>query len=299
MTEADHLAEIPPSAEETATRSPEATSRATSHHLAGECADLASEAAVELDRLARDGRATSDTGPGGPSLSPLARGEPVAEPAQRRYPDDLRPSSTTISRVRFTESARPRGSTRRCATRCSRGANGSARCSLSRPRARWPRPEPPADGRGDRVDPHVFADPRRPARDGRRRARRGRPTCHIAFGENVAILAGDGLFAEATGWFFEQSGGSARTGAGGASRAFARDQRRRHGRRPVRRRHRAPTTSTRPRFATCTAEDRATDRRQHRVAPLLLGASEGSTIALAPFAGSLASCSRLSTTSST
>ena len=27
--------------------------------------------------------------------------------------------------------------------------------------------------------------------------RRGRPTCHIAFGENVAILAGDGLFAEA------------------------------------------------------------------------------------------------------
>jgi geranylgeranyl diphosphate synthase type II len=27
--------------------------------------------------------------------------------------------------------------------------------------------------------------------------RRGRPTCHRAFGENIAILAGDGLFAEA------------------------------------------------------------------------------------------------------
>jgi geranylgeranyl diphosphate synthase, type II len=27
--------------------------------------------------------------------------------------------------------------------------------------------------------------------------RRGRPTCHVAHGENVAILAGDGLFAEA------------------------------------------------------------------------------------------------------
>ena len=27
--------------------------------------------------------------------------------------------------------------------------------------------------------------------------RRGRPTCHLAFGEDVAILAGDGLFAEA------------------------------------------------------------------------------------------------------
>lgn len=27
--------------------------------------------------------------------------------------------------------------------------------------------------------------------------RRGRPTCHVAFGEDVALLAGDGLFAEA------------------------------------------------------------------------------------------------------
>lgn len=29
--------------------------------------------------------------------------------------------------------------------------------------------------------------------------RRGKPTCHIAYGEDVAILAGDGLFAEALG----------------------------------------------------------------------------------------------------
>jgi geranylgeranyl diphosphate synthase type II len=29
--------------------------------------------------------------------------------------------------------------------------------------------------------------------------RRGRPTCHVAFGENVAILAGDALYAEAFG----------------------------------------------------------------------------------------------------
>jgi geranylgeranyl diphosphate synthase type II len=29
------------------------------------------------------------------------------------------------------------------------------------------------------------------------RLRRGRPTCHVAFGEDVAILAGDGLYAEA------------------------------------------------------------------------------------------------------
>jgi len=29
--------------------------------------------------------------------------------------------------------------------------------------------------------------------------RRGKPTCHLAYGEDVAILAGDGLFAEALG----------------------------------------------------------------------------------------------------
>ena len=27
--------------------------------------------------------------------------------------------------------------------------------------------------------------------------RRGQPTCHVKFGEDVAILAGDGLYAEA------------------------------------------------------------------------------------------------------
>jgi geranylgeranyl diphosphate synthase type II len=34
--------------------------------------------------------------------------------------------------------------------------------------------------------------------------RRGRPTCHVAFGEDVAILAGDGLFAEAFGLVIEK-----------------------------------------------------------------------------------------------
>jgi geranylgeranyl diphosphate synthase type II len=37
--------------------------------------------------------------------------------------------------------------------------------------------------------------------------RRGRPTSHVAFGENVAILAGDGLFAEALRLLTEQQGG--------------------------------------------------------------------------------------------
>jgi geranylgeranyl diphosphate synthase, type II len=37
--------------------------------------------------------------------------------------------------------------------------------------------------------------------------RRGRPTSHVVYGENVAILAGDGLFAEAVRLFAEQQEG--------------------------------------------------------------------------------------------
>ena len=40
--------------------------------------------------------------------------------------------------------------------------------------------------------------------------RRGLPTSHVKFGEDVAILAGDGLFAEAVRLFCEQPGGPAR-----------------------------------------------------------------------------------------
>jgi len=36
--------------------------------------------------------------------------------------------------------------------------------------------------------------------------RRGQPTAHVKFGEDVAILAGDGLFAEAIGLFCKQPG---------------------------------------------------------------------------------------------
>ena len=37
--------------------------------------------------------------------------------------------------------------------------------------------------------------------------RRGRPTCHVAYGEDVAILAGDGLFAEAMRLVLERQTG--------------------------------------------------------------------------------------------
>ncbi|MCW3066544.1 MAG: Polyprenyl synthetase [Solirubrobacterales bacterium] len=52
--------------------------------------------------------------------------------------------------------------------------------------------------------------------------RRGRPTCHKAFGENVAILAGDGLYAEAFRLLLtEQRGEPARVLAAGAELAAA------------------------------------------------------------------------------
>ncbi len=37
--------------------------------------------------------------------------------------------------------------------------------------------------------------------------RRGRPTSHVVYGENVAILAGDGLFAEALTLFCDRQTG--------------------------------------------------------------------------------------------
>ncbi|HET6495166.1 MAG TPA: polyprenyl synthetase family protein, partial [Thermoleophilia bacterium] len=38
--------------------------------------------------------------------------------------------------------------------------------------------------------------------------RRGRPTCHVAYGEDIAILAGDGLFAEAFHILLERQEGA-------------------------------------------------------------------------------------------
>jgi geranylgeranyl diphosphate synthase, type II len=52
--------------------------------------------------------------------------------------------------------------------------------------------------------------------------RRGRPTCHVAFGEDVAILAGDGLYAEAFRLLLsEQQGDPARVLAAAAELALA------------------------------------------------------------------------------
>ena len=65
----------------------------------------------------------------------------------------------------------PPGSRRRCATACWPAASASGPCSRSptAARLRAANGRRAAARRGDRADPHLLADPRRPARDGRRR----------------------------------------------------------------------------------------------------------------------------------
>ena len=108
----------------------------------------------------------------------------VDEALGRFVPDDARRATT----------ARP-GWPRRCGTACSAAASGSGRCSgLLAAEACGGDPRRGAAGglrRGD--GPHLFADPRRPAGMDDDDLRRGRPTCHKAFDEATAILAGDGL----------------------------------------------------------------------------------------------------------
>ena len=65
--------------------------------------------------------------------------------------------------------------------------------------------------------------------------RRGRPTSHVVHGEGVAILAGDGLFAEAIRIFCPR--GEPGRGPRSARRARAGDRGGGHGRGPVPRRH--------------------------------------------------------------
>ena len=48
-----------------------------------------------------------------------------------------------------------------------------------------------------RDDPHDVADPRRPAGDGQRRLPPRKPTNHVLYGDDVAILAGDAMLSTA------------------------------------------------------------------------------------------------------
>ena len=95
--------------------------------------------------------------------------------------------------------------------------------------------------------------------------RRGLPTSHVKFGEDVAILAGDGLFAEAVRLFCEQPGEPARVLAALRELAGATGVDGMVGGQYVdvigaERRRRGPARPAR-------AEDRPADRRQRRRRP--------------------------------
>ena len=128
---------------------------------------------------------------------------------------------------------------RRCGTRSAAAASGSGRCSASR------RPRPPAAASATALPAalalelvHTFSlvHDDLPAMDDDDE-RRGRPSAHVAFGEGVALLAGDALLAEA----FRL----ALTLRPARARARARRGRARDDRRPVPRHHRAPTSRSR------------------------------------------------------
>ena len=131
--------------------------------------------------------------------------------------------------------------------------------------------------------------------------RRGQPTCHVKFGEDVAILAGDGLYAEAFRHLLDAPALGARAGAAAARGAGGGDRRERDGGRAVRRRQRRGRRAGRPAL-----------RRLHELKTgRLIGASVLCVLLLGgdrrtcdnlPFAvsrPSWACCSRSSTTSST
>ncbi len=89
--------------------------------------------------------------------------------------------------------------------------------------------------------------------------RRGRPTCHVVYGEDVAILAGDGLFSEAFRLVLDRQEADQRHAARRGRRDRARHRGGRHGRRPVHGRRRPGRRPRRP-----ARDARAQDRQAHR-----------------------------------
>ena len=210
--------------------------------LVERCAELAGRVGGELDAP----RAGARGGPGAALVS--------TTPAV--YPLSSRSRSTpTSSRCASRTRLGPPASRRRCATRCWRAASGSARC--------WRSPPPRRSGATRRevlpfaaaiemIHTYSLIHDDLPAMDDDE-LRRGQPTCHVAFGEDVAILAGDGLFAEALRLALRgaarRAGARARRGA----RAVERGRRRRHGRRPVPRRDGAGRSRRPTSCAACTS----------------------------------------------
>ena len=221
--------------------------------LAAEAGELSQEAVEETNRRAREAAAADA------SRHPLRapRGPPLM------YPEDLRDLvDAALAELRFSPAPRTAGLEE--AMRYSLLAGGKRVrpvLALATARALGAPPERflPVASR-DRADPHLLADPRRPAGDGRRRPaprqadlpqalRRGRRDPR----RRRPLRRGGAPLLRAA----RRPG----PGAGGAARAGRRDRGRRHGRRPVRRRDRRRARRRGPARAA-RAEDRPADLRQ-------------------------------------
>jgi geranylgeranyl diphosphate synthase, type II len=139
--------------------------------------------------------------------TPSEAPQPVAAST---YPDDLRDLvDSYLDTLRF--SAIPDTEGIEEAMRYSLLAGGKRiRPVLALATARSLRMEPesvlPAAGALELIHTYSLIHDDLPAMDDDE-LRRGRPTSHVVYGENVAILAGDGLFAEAVRLFCEQQEG--------------------------------------------------------------------------------------------
>ena len=129
------------------------------------------------------------------------------------YPDDLRGAvDAELERLRFSASAPTAGLEE--AMRYSLLAGGKrVRPVLALATARALGAEPqrflPVAAAIELIHTYSLIHDDLPAMDDDE-LRRGQPTAHVKFGEDVAILSGDGLFAEAVRLFCEQPGDPAR-----------------------------------------------------------------------------------------
>ena len=131
-------------------------------------------------------------------------------PAATTYPDDLRDLvEAYLDGLRF--SAIPDTAGIEEAMRYSLLAGGKRirpvlALATARSLGRAPESVLPAAGALELIHTYSLIHDDLPAMDDDE-LRRGRPTSHVVYGENVAILAGDGLFAEAVRLFCEQQEG--------------------------------------------------------------------------------------------
>ena len=178
--------------------------------LATRCAELASQAAVELDRLAGVGRRGIASRARRSCSDPVRIGVAGELAEHGAYPEQLRQAvDEYLGGLRFSVEPATAGLDE--AMRYSLLAGGKRiRPVLALATARALGGEPdallPTAAAIELIHTYSLIHDDLPAMDDDE-LRRGRPTCHVAFGENVAILAGDGLFAEAYKLVLERQAG--------------------------------------------------------------------------------------------